>query len=257
MTPTRQTVNATADYGACEELIAALRRSATPDYVVIRAIVAAASERDDRLARFTAMGREFVADVRRRARTDGVAAVLAGDPSLRECIIESATRQIAAGGALPAMQQLVRDVGIARRSLYNVDSAPAMAAACRRRAQTIWRARFERSVLDRTTNAKSRLFAVFDELGAWVASERFRADQMLCARPSFAQQLQDDDFREHLAEIERFATALGGAARLASPHVFGAFVATNVAGAAAWFDRREAARAAAAEFVERQIARRR
>ncbi|HEY0382853.1 MAG TPA: hypothetical protein VGC72_11715 [Candidatus Elarobacter sp.] len=258
MTSTRRAVDPPPADGERERLIAAVRCGTTPDYVVIRAIVAAAHERDDRLARFTAMGREFVGDVRRTIGSDGAAVLLGAAPNVRECVLESATRQIAAGGggALPAMQQLSRDVGIPRRTLYNVHSATEIAAACRRRAQTIWRARFERSVLDATPHPVARLFAVFDTLGAWVGSDRFRADQTLCARPSFAQRLQDDDLREHLAEVERFAIALAAAARLASPSAFGAFVATSVAGAAAWYDRCAAAHAASVAFVKCEVARR-
>jgi hypothetical protein len=112
-------------------------------------------------------------------------------------------------------------------------------------------------VLRASVNPRARLFAVIEAIDAWVASDRFRADQILCARPSFAQRLADDDLREHLAEIDRFATALGVAAGLSSPHAFGAFGAASVAGAAGWFDRRAAARDAGIGCVERELARRR
>jgi AraC-like DNA-binding protein len=242
-----------------EQLAAVLANDAAPDYVSIRAIVAMASERDDRIARLTAMGREFVTDVRRRARAGDVAPLLAEGPSLPERILESATRRIVADdGREPlTMQRLSRDTGIPRRTLYNLYAAADLDAACRRRSQTIWRARFEQAVLAATADPKRRLFAVFDAFDAWVGSRRFRGDQALCARPSVTERLQDDDVREHLAEIDRFATALGVAARLASPNTFAAFVATSVAGAAAWYDRRAAARAASIVFVEREIARRR
>ncbi len=94
-------------------------------------------------------------------------------------------------------------------------------------------------------------------LDAWVGSERFRRDQALSARPSFAPELREDDLRDHLAEIERFANGLATAAQLRAPDEFGAFVTTLVAGAAAWFDRREAARAASIAVVERLVAQRR
>jgi hypothetical protein len=155
------------------------------------------------------------------------------------------------------MQRVSRDTGVPRRTLYNLYSANELAAACRRRAQTVWRAHFEQSVLGANADANRRLFAVFDALDAWVGGDRFRADQLLWARPSFSDRLRDDDSREHLTEIERFATGLATAAGLASPDAFGAFVATSVAGAAAWFDRRATARAASRGFVEREIARRR
>jgi hypothetical protein len=254
-----QRANTELSAAQLQRLAAAITDPAAADYVRIRAIVAAADERDDRLARLTSMGREFIAGVRRCVRYDGVGALLADPPTLHERVLESATRQIVAadGRDLVTMQRLARDAAIPRRTLYNMYSAHDLTAACRRRAQTIWRARFEHAVLGAGVDPKRRLFAVIEALDSWVASERFRADQILCARPSFTQRLQDDDLREHLAEIDRFATALGAAARLASPAAFGAFVAASVAGAAGWFDRRAAARAAGVGFVERELARRR
>ena len=242
-----------------ERLDAAITGGTAPDYVGIRAVIAAASEGDDRIARLTAMGREFVTEVRRRVRADGTAAILADAPNLHERVLESATRQILAdqGRELLTMQRLSRDAGIPRRTLYNLYAAAELDAACRRRAQTMWRARFERIVLAASPDPKRRLFAMIDAVGAWVASDRFRSDQTLCARPSASERLQDDDVREHLAEIDRFATALARAARLVSPNAFGAFTATIVAGAAAWYDRRTAARDGAVAFVERELARRR
>lgn len=241
-----------------DHLAAALTDARARDYVTIRAIVAASDARDERVPRLTAMGREFVADVRRRARTGSIAALLAEPPSLHERVLECATRQIAAddGRELVTMQRLSRDSGIPRRTLYNLYAAGTLDAACRRRSQTVWRARFGHRVLAATTDPKRRLFAVIDALDAWVGSARFRADQALCARASISERSQDDDVREHLAEVDRFAAELGAAARLASPATFAAFVATAVAGAAAWYDRRAAARSASIVFVEREIARR-
>jgi hypothetical protein len=242
-----------------ERLDAAITGGTAPDYVGIRAVIAAASEHDDRIARLTAMGREFVTEVRRRVRAGGAAALLADAPDLHERVLESATRQIVAdkGREILTMQRLSRDAGIPRRTLYNLYAAAELDAACRRRAQTLWRARFERIVLAASPDPKRRLFAVIDAVDAWVASDRFRSDQTLCARPSASERLQEDDVREHLAEIDRFATALARAARLASPSAFGAFAATIVAGAAAWYDRRTAAHAAAVAFAECALARRR
>ena len=242
-----------------ERLAAVLADWAAPDYVCIRAIVASGTGAGAPLARLTAMGREFVVDVRRRVRSDGVRAVLAAAPDPHERILENATRQLAActGRKRLTMQLVARETGIPRRSLYNFYAADGLAAACRRRAQTVWRAHFEHSVLAAAGDAKGRLFAVVDAIDTWVGSQRFRADQQLCARPSLSDRLPDDDFREHLAEIERFAAALAAAARLAAPSAFGAFVATSVASAPAWVDRRAAARAACIGFVERELARRR
>ena len=242
-----------------EQLAGAIDGGSAHDYVTIRAIVATGHERDDRIARLTAMGREFVTDVRRRARDGEVAALLAEPPSLHERVLEIATRQIVAddGRQLVTMQRLSRDGGIPRRTLYNMYSATQLDAACRRRSHTIWRARFEHAVLAATADPKRRLFALVDVLDGWVGSDRFRADQALIARASITERTEDDDLREHLAEIDRFAAELGAAARLASPAAYAAFVATSVAGAVAWHDRRGAARAASVAFVEREIARRR
>ena len=242
-----------------ERFAGVLAAGATPDYVCVRAIVAVADERNDRLARLTAMGRDFVTDVRRRVGADDAAALLAEAPSTRERILESATRHIVAvNGREPlTIQALSRDTGIPRRTLCNIYSATDLDAACRRRSHTIWRARFELTVLAATDDPKRRLFAVVDAFDAWVASPRFPADEALSARPRVTGRLHDDDVREHLAEIDRFATALGNAAGLASASAFAAFVATSVAGAIAWHDRRAAARAASVAFVEREIARRR
>jgi hypothetical protein len=242
-----------------EQLGAAIADATAPDYVTIRAIVAAGTERDDRVARLTAMGREFVTDVRRRTRNGGVCALLAEPPSLRERVLESATRQIVVddGRELVTMQQLSRDSGIPRRTLYNVYAATELDAACRRRRQTIWRARLERVVLAATTDPRRRLFAIVDALDAWAGSDRFRVDLALWPRASITNRSRDDDLREHLAEIDRFAMGLAVAARLASPAAFAAFITVSIAGAAAWYDRRAPARAACSAFVEREIARHR
>jgi hypothetical protein len=242
-----------------EQIAEAIGGRSAHDYVTIRAIVAAGHERDDRIARLTAMGREFVTEVRRRARDGDVASLLAEPPTLHERVLEIATRQIVADGGreLVTMQRLSRDGGIPRRTLYNLYSAAALDAACRRRAHTIWRARFEHTVLAATEDPRRRLFALVDAIDGWVGSDRFRADQALCVRPSITERPEDDDLREHLAEIDRFAMELGAAARLPSPAAFAAFVAMSIAGAVAWYDRRAAARAASVAFVEREIARRR
>jgi AcrR family transcriptional regulator len=245
--------------GERAEFVAAITRPATADYVRIRAIIATANEREDRIARLTAMGRDVVSGIRRRVRAGDAATLLAETPSLHERVLEAATRQIVADGGreLLAMQRLARDAGIPRRTLYNLYAAPELDAACRRRSQTIWRARFEQSVLAAAFDPKQRLVAVIDVLDAWVGSERFRIDRALWARPSAAERAQDDDLREHVAEIDRFATALAVAAGLAAPGAFGAFVATAVAGISAWYDRRADARAASIAFVEHALARHR
>ncbi|MDP9105742.1 MAG: hypothetical protein M3N49_07395 [Candidatus Eremiobacteraeota bacterium] len=245
--------------GTREGLAAVIGDWTAPDFVCIRAVAAAGTDAEERVARLSAMGREFVIDARRRARDDGVDALLAAPPSRHERILENATRQLiaAAGRGRLTIQRLSRDTGIPRRSVYNLYDANDLAAACCRRAQTVWRAHFAQTVLDASADATRRLFAVFDAFDGWVGSQRFRADQLLVARASFSDRARDDDLREHFAEIERFATELATAARLAAPDAFGSFVAMTVAGAAAWFDRRAAARAASMSFVDRAIASRR
>jgi AcrR family transcriptional regulator len=238
-----------------ELLAAAIADAATADYAVIRALAALADDTTERLARFTGMGRQFVVEVRRRAAGEGATAVLANPPSVAERILEAATGQIVARGRREvAMLDVCAEARIPRRTLYNAyRSSAVLLRTCQRRGQTRWRARFEQRVLRRCAGARERLFAVVDEVDDWVASPRFHADVLLCARPSFAGALRDDDLREHLAEIERFATGLAARARIAVPHEFGAFLATSVAGASAWYDRREAARGASIAFVERLI----
>lgn len=236
-------------------LAAAIADFATPDYAVIRAL--AASSDDERVARLTAMGRPFVAGAHRRVREAGAAALLADPVTAHERVLESATRQLVCGGTRGlTMWSVSREAGIPRRTLYNLYATSGeLVEACRRRAQTIWRARFEHQVLGADARAARRLLGVVEAIDAWVASERFRDDQALRARPSFAADVRADDLREHLAEIDRFATALAVDAGIAAPHAFGAFVATTVAGATGWFDRRGVARAASIGYVERLIAR--
>ncbi|MDB5028123.1 MAG: hypothetical protein JWO66_1812 [Candidatus Eremiobacteraeota bacterium] len=238
-----------------ERLEAAIVDWGTPDYVTVRAVVALSDDAPERLARFTAMGREFVVDVRKRAAEGGVAALLADPPSIGERVLEAATDSIAGSGSRSSTMRTVSDAtAIPMRTLYNTyESGAELVAMCRRRSQTIWRARFEQRVLASTTDALGRLFSIVDALEAWVASPRFGRDQALRARPTFASRIRDDDLREHLAEIDRFATALASAAGIDAPHEFGAFVATLVDGAAGWFDRREAAHAASVAVVQRFV----
>jgi len=241
--------------GERDLLAAAIVDPATPDYAVVRALTALGEESNERLARLTGMGREFVVEVRRRAARDGAGAVLADAPSVCERILESAVEQIVRSGRREVeMSAVCAEARVPRRTLYNLYRSSAdLVQTCQRRAQTIWRARFEQRVLRSGADARQRLFAVVDVIDAWVGSERFRADLLLVAPPSLASELRADDLREHLAEIERFATALANDALIAAPHEFGAFVATSVAGASAWFDRRAAARTASVAFVERSI----
>ena len=241
------------DAGEREILGAALACAATADYAAVRALAALSEDGHDRVARLTAMGREFVVEVRRRAREDGARALLAAELSDDERILEAATHQIVQPGPRELTLSTVSDeTGIPLRTLYNKGmSSGELVAMCRRRGQTIWRARFEQRVLRAVATAHERLFAGVDAIAEWARSERFRCDQMLRARPSFAPGVRDDALREHLAEIDRFATFLAVEAGLREPDRYGALLATLVAGAVAWFDRCDAAHAAAIAAVER------
>ncbi|MEA2721061.1 MAG: hypothetical protein QOJ39_2925 [Candidatus Eremiobacteraeota bacterium] len=236
-------------------LAAAVADSGIPDFLTIRALAVLAE--DDRVARFSAMGRQFVADARRRVLEDGAPALLGDAPSVLERVLETATRQLVQGAPRSlTMWTVAREAGIPRRTLYNLyASSDELVDACRRRAQMLWRTRFEQRVLDADPRPARRLLGVIEAVDAWVASERFRDDEVLRARPSFADDVRADDLREHLAEIDRFATALAVDAKIAAPHTFGAFVAMTVAGATGWFDRRTAARTASIAFIERLMTR--
>lgn len=228
----------------------------TADYAAVRALAVLSEAGHDRVARLTAMGREFVVGVRHHAREAGARALLAAELSDEERILEAATHQIVQPGPRELTLSTVSDeTGIPLRTLYNRGMASGeLVEMCRRRGQTIWRARFEQRVLRAASVPRERLIAAVETVAEWVGSEYFRGDQLLRARPSFALEVRDDALREHLAEIDRFATALATDAEMPAAREYGAFVATLVAGAAAWFDRREAARAASVAAVERMIA---
>jgi AcrR family transcriptional regulator len=244
--------------GERERLAAAVRDWETAGFVTVRALAVLGDDTPDRVGRCTGMGRQFVVDVRRRVRELGATEILAEPASASERVLETATDQIVEPGPRELTMSMVADLaGVPRRSLYNMYAASAdLVEVCRRRGQTIWRARFEQRVLAAADEAQARLFAVVDVFDGWVGSEQFRRDLALSARPSFAPELREDDLRDHLAELERFARGLGLAARLRRPDEFGAFVTTLVAGAPAWFDRRAVARASSIGAVERFIAQR-
>ena len=234
-------------------LAAVLADWGTTDYLTVRALTALSAEGDHRVGRLTAMGRQFVADLRRRVREAGVEAMLDDPPCLRERVLETASRLIAqAGGGTVTVGAVSRDAAVPRRTVYNLyASSEELADACRRRNHTVWRAHFEQRILGASAIPRERLPAVVDALDEWVASARFRGDEALRAAASFADELRDDDLREHLAEIERFATGLAVGAELAAAAEFASFVVTCVAGAVGWYDRRVPARAAALACAER------
>ncbi|HEX3464356.1 MAG TPA: hypothetical protein VHS78_09950 [Candidatus Elarobacter sp.] len=238
-----------------EILGAALACRGTADYVAVRALIALSEDAHERIARLTAMRREFVVGVRQRVREDGARALLAAEPIDEERVLEAATDQIVQPGPRELTLSTVSDVtGIPLRTLYNKGMASSeLVEMCRRRGQTVWRASFEQRVLRATAAPRGRLFAAVDEIAEWVRGERFRRDQLLRARPSFAPELRDDALREHVAEIDRFAAALAADGGVRAPEEYAAFLATLVAGAAAWFDRVEAARAASIGAVEGMI----
>jgi AcrR family transcriptional regulator len=238
-------------------LSAAIADPAMPDYLAIRAH--AALSKDNRVGRLTAMDAHFVADARRRAREFGAPALLADAPTMLERILEIATQQLVAYTPRGfAMGKVSAESGVARRTLYNLyRNSDDLADACRRRAQTLWRARFEQTILRADQRPVQRLFGTINAIDAWVQSERFRHDELLRARALFANDIRSDDLRLHFAEIDSFATMLAVDACVRTPRVFGAFVATTVAGASAWFDRRRESQAASVALVERLIARQR
>jgi AcrR family transcriptional regulator len=239
------------DSGEREILGAALARWTTADHAAVRALIALSDDAHERIARLTAMGREFVVETRRRVREAGAEALLAAELGDDERILEAATDQIVQPGPRELTLSAVSDqTGIPLRTLYNKGMASGdLVEMCRRRGQTIWRARFEQRVLRSDAASRERLFAAVDVIAEWVGSERFRRDELLRARPSFAPEMRGDALREHLAEIARFAAGLALDAGVALPERYGALVATLVAGVAAWYDRCEAARAVALDAV--------
>jgi hypothetical protein len=229
---------------------AAIADEATPGYVAVRALIALGDETPERLARSTAMGREFVANVRRQVVEGKGAAVLTERPTTVERVLDTATGQIIAAGRCElAFGGVSAALGIPRRTLHRLFTASELLEACQRRALTMWRARFVQRIQRADADDVERLYIVVDAIAAWVGSERFHGDQVL--RPAFSADARDDELREFYAAIERFATSLAHRAQLKDPRAFGIFVVTNVAGAAAWLDRREEAHAAAHAFVER------
>ena len=229
-------------------LEAAIVAETTPDYVVIRALVALGEEAPERLARVTAMGREFVTGVRRDVNAGRALELLRKRPSSAERLMEAATeRLIANSGREISIAEVAQAVGIARRSLHRHYSSRTLVDACRRRALTIWRSRFVRRVRDTRDDPVRRLYHVVDVLAAWTASERCRIDVALW--PNLSGDIAGDELREHLDAIARIGTQLAQEAAAANAPAFGAFLAINVVGAAAWLDRPNEAYAAASAFV--------
>lgn len=239
-------------------LAAAVRAWDTADYVGVRALTALSDEGPERLGRFTAMGRQFVVDVRRRVRERGAEAMLGEAASAAERVLETATDQIVERGPREVtMSAVARLARVPRRSLYNMHAARGeLVDASRRRGQTVWRARFEQRVLAAAEEAEPRLYAIVDAIDEWVLSPRFARDRALLARPSFTTERSADDLRDHFAEVERFATTLARDAGLSAVAEFGALVTTLVAGSAAWHERREASRATSVAMIQRLVAQR-
>ena len=156
------------------------------------------------------------------------------------------------------MQRLSRDSGIPRRTLYNLYAARELDAACRRRAQTVWRARFEHARAGR--DGRSEAAAVRGDRRArrvgriGPVPRRSGAVRAPVRSPSGRRTTTCASTLPRSTASRRSWQPPRGSHR---PSAFAAFVATSVAGAAAWYDRRAAARAASIVFVEREIARRR
>jgi AcrR family transcriptional regulator len=162
--------------------------------------------------------------------------------------MEAATERLrATGGREISIADVASAVGIARRSLHRRYSSHTLSDACRRRAATIWRARFVRAVRNAREEPAHVLFRAIDVLAAWTASERFRLE--LALWPAVSGDLSSDDLREHIDAVARFGTQLAQEVDIVNAPAFGAFLAVNVAGAATWLDHREAASTAAIAFV--------
>lgn len=233
-----------------ERFEAAIVAETTPGYVAVRALIALGGETNERLARSTAMGREFVAGVRRRVADGKGAALFAERPSTVERVLDTATEHIVAAGRCElAIGSVSATLGIPRRTLHRLYTATELLEACQRRALTIWRARFECRIRRVDADDVERLFLVADAIADWVGSDRFHGDQVLT--PPLSAEARGEELRDFFAALERFATALAQQAQVAEPRAFGTFVAINVAGAPAWFDRCEEAHALAVAFVER------
>ncbi len=231
---------------------AALDDATVPGYVTVRAVIALGVEGSERLARATAMGREFVAGVRRRVAEGRGAALLVDRPSTVERVLDAATQQlVAAGRAELAIGEVAAAVRIPRRTLYRSYDAGELIEACQRRATTLWRARFMRRIQRADASDVERLFLVVDAIADWVGTARFQGDQLLF--PPLAAGARGDEFREHVSALVHFGTELARRAQVAEAAAFGIFVATSVIGAAAWAERRDEARAAAISIVERLV----
>jgi AcrR family transcriptional regulator len=232
------------------ELDRALGDESTPTYVAVRALIALSGENNERLARATAMGRKFVAAVRRRVAEGRAASLLTEKPSAIERVLDAATAQLVASGrAELAIGGVAAAADIPRRTLYRLYGADELIDACQRRATTVWRARFQRRVERADVSDAERVFVVVDAIADWVGSERFRDDQVL--RPLLSAEARGDELREHITAIARFSTGIAQRAQIAEPHGFGIFVAMSVIGAAAWIDRPDESHAAAIAVVER------
>src|SRR3981081_1843968 len=104
--------------GERKRLAAAIVAWDAADYVAVRALAALSDDTLERVGRFTAMGRQFVAEVRRRVRGDGAAALLGEKASAPERVLEAATYQIVHPGPRELTMRSVADgAGVARRTL--------------------------------------------------------------------------------------------------------------------------------------------
>jgi AcrR family transcriptional regulator len=146
------------------------------------------------------------------------------------------------------MATVAAAAGISRRTLYRLFTASALIDACERRAMTIWRARFERRIHSAKVDAVGRLFLVADDIADWVVSERFHADQVL--RPASVEDPRGGALSEHMEALRTFGIGLAQEAHVEEPERFGHWLALNVAGVAAWVNRRQEAHSLAIGNIE-------
>ncbi len=235
-------------------LQAALGDPERPGYAAIRAVAALDDDDVRRMGRLTAMGRPFVIDVRDKVRVAGAGALLDAAPSPQERLLEIGTRYVRTGSSRFTMKQVEAEAAMPHRTVYNSYRKPALIEACRRRAQTIWRARFAQRVFATEPDPRRRPVTAIDLILAWVGSPAFAGDQALRIPASFSTERRDDDLREHLDALVRFGTAIADEAEFFLPEQYGTYLATTIEGASVWYDRRSAAYAAALSFVEMLLA---
>lgn len=115
---------------------------------------------------------------------------------------------------------VVSDSGVAKMTLYkHFASKDLLVAAALDQQGKQWRDWFEVAVLAAGTDARSRLLAMFDVLGGWLARDDFRG----CALINAALELREQEhparaiIQEHKSWLRDFVLGLVREARLAEP----------------------------------------